>query len=150
LQPGTQGTDVIVIAGLNGMFGGAVQLSCLVTGPAPTPTCALSPTSVTPGANSANSTLTISAAAMSTRLAHQAGSPRYALLLLLIFGITLVAAPKKQRRGYCSVCVGLMSFVLLQTACSGGDGGSPTNYTVAVAGTSDSSQHTTQVTVTIE
>jgi|HubBroStandDraft_6_1064221.scaffolds.fasta_scaffold12245_2 DNA-binding beta-propeller fold protein YncE len=150
LQPGTQGTDVIAIAGVNGSFGGAVQLSCVVTGPAPMPTCALSPASVTPGANSANSTLTISDAAMSTRLAQQAGRLQYALWLPLIFGITPVAAPKRQRHRYCSVCVWFLSFVLLQTACSGGHGVSPTNYTVAVTGTSGSIQHTTQVKVTVQ
>jgi YVTN family beta-propeller protein len=149
LQPGTQGTDVIAIAGVNGAFGGAVQLSCLVTGPAPTPTCALSPTSLTPGTNSANSTLTISDAARSTRLAHQAGRLQYALWLPLIFGITLAAALKRQRR-YCSVCFSLLSFVLLQAACSGPHGMSPTNYKVAVTGASGSIEHTTQVTVTIQ
>ena len=55
---GGQGTSVITVTPKNG-FASAVQLSCSVSGPAPMPTCAFSPTSVTPGASAVTSTLTI-------------------------------------------------------------------------------------------
>jgi hypothetical protein len=63
LQPGGQAPDIITIAPQNGSFGNTIQLTCAITGPAPMPTCALSPSSVTPGANAVTSTLSIKAPA---------------------------------------------------------------------------------------
>jgi uncharacterized repeat protein (TIGR03803 family) len=58
-QPGGQVTDMITIAPQGAPFTSAIQLSCVVTGPSPLATCMLSPTSVTPGSNSATTTLTV-------------------------------------------------------------------------------------------
>jgi YVTN family beta-propeller protein len=155
VQPGGQATDTITIAPQNGSFANAIQLSCVVSGPAPMPTCTLSPTSVTPGGNSATSTLTITAPAAAAVLAP-AGNRRvkslYALWLPLALGITFVGGSKKLRRGYW-VLGGLLVLVLLQVACGGSNsssgGGTPKTYTVTVTGTSGAIQHTAQVTVTV-
>ncbi len=103
MQRGGQVTDVITLAPQNGPFTNAVQLSCTVTGASPMPTCALSPASVTPGANSATSRLTIAAPAAAAMLApsidRQFPQPLYAALLpLALLGIALVAGSKKERR----------------------------------------------------
>jgi FG-GAP-like repeat/Divergent InlB B-repeat domain len=158
VQRGGQVTDVITVAPLNGVpFGSAIQLSCVVTGPTPMPACALSPTSVTPGANSAASTLTITAPAAAAALTpasyRRLSKSLYALWLPLMLGITLVGGSKKLRRAYW-VLGGLLVLVVLQVACGGSNnssgGGTPTNYTVTVTSTSGAIQHTTQVAVTVQ
>jgi len=160
VQSGGQGSDVMSIAGINGPFGSAIQLTCaIITGPAPLPTCALSPASVTPGANSATSTLTITAPAAAAVLSpannRRLSKSVYALWLPLMFGVTVVGGSKKLRRRYWVLCGLLLLFVVLQTACGGGSPSNgivqqPTNYTVSVTGVSGVITHTTQVTVTVQ
>jgi DNA-binding beta-propeller fold protein YncE len=158
-QPGGQVTDVITIAPLNGVpFGSAIQLSCVVTGPTPMPTCALSPSSVTPGANSAASTLTVTAP---TTIAMQIprGPGRmgsfYAMSLPLMFGVTLVGRSKNRRCGPWVLGCLLVLLLFLQIACASGRNNftttpPPTNYAVTVTATSGAIQHTTQVAVTVQ
>jgi YVTN family beta-propeller protein len=164
VQPGGQGPDVITIAPQNGSFGNAVQLTCAITGPEPMPTCALSPSSVTPGANSVTSTLTITApatAAMQLRSsASQLSNSFYAVGLPLMFGIALVGGSKTKHCRYWLFCGLLLLLLVLQTACGGSNNStgagpgngtpSPTNYTVTVAGASGAIEHTIQVTVTVQ
>ncbi len=159
---GGQVTDVITIAPQNGSFGSAIQLACAVSGSTPTATCVLSPNSVTPGANSATSTLTVTAPAQTAGLMPfgegQVSSPLYAVLLpiplaLIGFGLVL-SKPNERRRQLWSLCSLLLAFVALQTGCGGGSGNQltpppPLNYTVMVTATSGAIQHTTQVTVTV-
>jgi len=158
MQPGGQATDAITIAPQNGSFASAILLSCAVSsGPSPMPTCAISPASVTPGANSATATLTITApttAAMLAIPAHRRlGDSLYALWLPSLFGITLVGGSKKLRRRYWVLGSLLLLFVILQAACGGGSSKvvqQPTNYTVTVTGASGAIQHSTEVTVTVQ
>jgi DNA-binding beta-propeller fold protein YncE len=159
VQSGGQGSDVMSIAGINGPFGSAIQLTCaIITGPAPLPTCALSPASVTPGANSATSTLTITAPAAAAVLSpannRRLSKSVYTLWLPLMFGVTVVGGSKKLRRRSWVLGGLLLLFVVLQTACGGGSPSNgivqqPTNYTVSVTGASGVITHTTQVTVTV-
>jgi hypothetical protein len=158
LQPVGQGTDVLTIAGLNGSFTNAIQLTCAITGLAPMPACAFSATSVTPGATSATSTLTITApatAAMQLPSGRpQLGRSLYTLWLPLMFGITLVGGTKKQHGRYGLFC-GLLLLLFLQTACGGSSSSGtgpppPTNYTVTVTGAAGTIQHATQVTVAVQ
>jgi uncharacterized repeat protein (TIGR03803 family) len=159
VQPGGEGTDTIKVAPQNGAFGNAIQLSCAITGPSPTPTCALSPALVTLGANSVPSTLTFTAPAAAAMLApaghRQPSKSLYALWLPLMFGIPFVGASKKQGRRYWVLGGVLLLLVLLQTACGGSNYNSvatqgPTNYTVTVTGASGTITHTVQVTVTVQ
>jgi DNA-binding beta-propeller fold protein YncE len=158
-QRGGQVTDVITIAPLNGSFSNAIQLSCAVTGSTPLATCSLSATSVTPGANSVTSTLTITAPTQSARLNPsgnvQLSGPLYAVFLpiplaLIAYGLR----PKKsKRRQFWLLCGLFIALVALQTGCGGGSSNPPPlralNYTVTVTATSGAIQHTTQVAVTV-
>jgi len=166
-QSGGQMSDVITAAAQNGPFANAVQLTCAVTGPSPIPTCALSPSAVTPGANSASSTLTVTAPTGTSMfvppIEQQFNKSLFAMLLPLAFlGITQIIAPKKVRRHSWILCGFLLPLVGLQMACGGGNNGSSsvsnqgpttsTTYTVVVTGDSDggSIEHMTQITVTVQ
>jgi len=158
-QRGGQVTDVITIAPLNGSFSNTVQLTCAVTGTTPLATCSLSATSVTPGANSVTSTLTITAPTQSARLNPsgnvQLYGPLYAVFLpipLALIGYGL--RPKKsKRRQFWLLCGLFIALVALQAGCGGGSSNPPPpralNYTVTVTATSGTIQHTMQVTVTV-
>jgi len=159
LQPGAEGTDIMTIAGLNGPFGSAIQLTCVVTGPAPMPTCGLSVASVTPGANSATSTLTITASAAAA-MQEPTGRPHlrrflYALWLPLVLGITVVGGSKRiPRRHWILYCFFAVMFIS-QAGCGGGGSNGtvnqgPKNYTVTVTGSSGATSHSAQVTVTVQ
>jgi uncharacterized repeat protein (TIGR03803 family) len=153
VQPGGQVTDAITIAPQNGAYESAIQLACTVAGPSPMPTCALSPTSVTPGANAVVSTLTVTAP-VSARLALPVGwriGPLYALCLpLTLVGMIPVVAAKHRRRRHWAMG-GILLLSILQVACGGASQKpGPTNYTVTVTGTSGAIPHTTQVTVTVQ
>jgi DNA-binding beta-propeller fold protein YncE len=158
LQPGTQKTDAMTLTPQNGPFATAILLTCTVTaGPAPAPTCGLNPASVTPGANSATSTLTITAASTAAMLKPSGhwplSKPLFALWLPLTLGIMAVGRSKKLRRQCWALGGFLILLLLLQTGCAGGGGGTtitPVNYTVTVRGVSGSIQHTTKVTVTVQ
>jgi uncharacterized repeat protein (TIGR03803 family) len=158
LQPGEQKADIITITPQNGSFGSAIQLTCVVTGPSPMPTCALAQTSVTPGANSTTSTLTVTVPASATLAPsitpHVTRSLNFAWISLAVIGFTLVGGLKKERRGY-SLVYGFLLLILLQAACGSGNDvaqQSPQNYTVTVTGTSaaPSLVNTTQIAVTIQ
>jgi len=164
-QRGGQVTDVITIASQNGSFGSAIQLACTVSGSTPKATCVLSPNSVTPGANSATSTLTVTTPTQSAELIPsgeaQLSRPLYAVFLpfsLALIGLGL--ADGKSRNGRRSLwlrCTVFLALVALQTGCGGGINPPPPppppppalNYTVTVIATSGAIQHSTQVNVTV-
>ena len=165
LQAGGKVTDVVAIAPQYGPFTSAIQLSCALAGPASVPTCTFSPSSVTPGANSTNSTLTITAPSTSATLAPSRKPPSSLAatsLLLGLLGIMLLTISKKERRA-CSALAGLLLLITLQSACgssggssTGGSGGSggmtgaPTNYTATITAVSGSMQVSAQISVTLE
>lgn len=157
LSAGGQQTDLLTITAFNG-FANAVSLACSVSGPAPEPTCSLSKSSVTPGANPTTSTLTTTAPA-SAAAAHPRVSPNdprmrfaYAACLPFVLGVMLLGS---RRMSAGRMLGGILLIVLLQAACGGGSSSSQVQttqsqiYTVTVTGTSGAYQHTTQVTVTL-
>jgi DNA-binding beta-propeller fold protein YncE len=158
---GGQVTDVITIASQNGSFGSAIQLACTVSGSTPTATCALSPNSIPPGANSPKSTLTVTAPTQSAELIPsgeaQPSRPLYAVFLpfsLALIGLSL--ADDKSRNGRPSLrllCGLFLAFVTLQAGCGGGSNPPPSpptlNYTVTITATSGAIRHATQVNVTV-
>jgi hypothetical protein len=159
IQPGGQGSDVLTLAGVNGSFSNAVQLTCAITGSTPKPACGLSPTSVTPGANSATSTLTITAPTTAATIQYPSRQfhyreSLYAVWFPLVAGFCVVRVSKKQRRNHWLSLGLLLALFLSQVACGGRSSGDqvppPTNYMVTVTGTSGATQHTTQVTVTVQ
>ena len=152
LPPGGEGTDVITLAGMNGPFANAIQLSCSVAGTGPT--CAFSPQSVTPGSGSATSTLTVKAPSLAGQL--RVGRPQHgrmalALWLPLMFAALIVARSGRRQWSPCVIAAVLVLLVVMQTACGGSSNSSrSTTYTVTVTGTSGATRHTTQVTVTVQ
>ena len=165
---GSQATDVITMGPVGGAsFGNAIQLSCGVTVQpgstdiGPRPTCALSPSSVTPGANSVTSTLTVTAPGQSARLmpsreGQRAGSLHSVFLpipVLTLIGLGLaIGKPTNRRRRLWLLGSILVVFVGLQTGCGGGNSGhqtQPQNYIVTVNANSGAIQHTTQVIVIV-
>jgi probable HAF family extracellular repeat protein len=161
-QRGGHVTDVIAVSPQNGSFGSSVQLSCAVTGSTPTATCGLSPTSVTPGANTATSTLTIIAPSQSAQLTPssegQLSNPLYAVLLpipLALIGLGFASTkPKNRSRGIWLLCSLFITLVALQAGCGGGSSNQmrlpPLNYTVTVTAASGAIQHTAQIAVTVQ
>jgi YVTN family beta-propeller protein len=160
-QRGGQVTDVITIASQNGSFGSAIQLACTVSGSTPTATCALSPNSIPPGANSPKSTLTVTAPTQSAELIPsdkaQFSRPLHAVFLpfsLALIGLGLADGKSRNgRRSLRLLCTLLLAFVALQGGCGGGINPPPPpllNYTVTVTATSGAIQHSTQVTVAVQ
>lgn len=125
VSPGQQVTDTLTFTGHNG-FSSAIHLSCQVTGPTPLPTCSLSPTDITAGANPTTSLLTISAPANSAGLVSPAkGSllpPVY--VLAIPFGL-LGLWPVRKRSGSASrrwlQATTLAAAALICGACGGGN-----------------------------
>jgi len=156
VQPGGQMTDIITIAPQNGSFASAIQLSCAVSGPSPVLTCALSPTSVTPGANSASSALTINAPAASATLRPIIGQHLNECLCaaLLPMGVCMVilgGGSRRNRRRQLLLCSLLpLQFLLLAGCGNSGSQQGTSNYTVTITGTSGATHHTTQVVVTVQ
>jgi uncharacterized repeat protein (TIGR03803 family) len=151
--PGGQVTDAVTIAPQNGAFESVIQLTCTVAGPSPMPTCALSPTSVTPRANAVVSTLTVTApvSARLARLVDWRLGPLYALCLPLTLVGMIPGVAAKHRRRLQWAMGGILLLSILQVACGGASQKpGPTNYTVSVTGTSGAIPHTTQVTVTVQ
>jgi hypothetical protein len=157
MQSGGQATDVMTLAGIGGSFANTVQLNCVVTGPSPVPTCSMSSPSVTPGANSVTSTLTVTAP--TARAAQsQVETQRFAGRLLattvpLIFGMCFVGRPRAKLRMH-AVLFALFLSVVMVSSCGGGNTGStgspgPLAYTVTVTATSAAINHTVQVRVTL-
>jgi uncharacterized repeat protein (TIGR01451 family) len=145
IQRGNQGSDVLTITGLDN-FSDPVTLSCAVTGPAPTPTCSVSPSSVPPN-NTA--TLTISAANLSASLPRFHYSQR--LLLAVWFPVGMLGcifAVEKSRRRSWLICLVAM-LAILPTACGGGRK-APQNYTVTVNATAGTLQHSMTIAVTVQ
>ena len=152
---GEQVTDTLSLTGVNG-FASTLQLSCHVTGPAPAPTCSLSPASITPGPTASTATLTISVpttVGVLTEPQTRRLPPFYGFAVplgLLAFGFRPGQARLKNRlMGLC-----LVAMLLVCVACGGSGSSSQavqpaTTYTVQVTASSDTLSKTIQVSVTV-
>ena len=154
-QSGGQVTDVISISEQSG-FTSAIQLSCSVTGPAPLPSCSLSPNLIPPGANSPTSTLTFSAGKLATSLPMpllRAGNLFASLFLfVLVWYVLLPMLDKRQQRQW-ALCFLILIAAMLPIACGGGNTTPPPvsqTYMVTVTATSGALQHSTAVAVTVQ
>ncbi len=157
IAQGGQGTSMITVAPpAGGSFGNAIALTCAATGPAPLPTCSLSPASVTPGSQPATSTLSVSipGSAMLLPPSSAPGSFFTALesaqlrnlqlsgigyarwivvalltaVLLALFAMMTLGARRFAPRRYAWLAVVLM-LALWQTSCGGGSSGSGSGET---------------------
>ena len=153
-------TDVMTLAPQNGPFATAILLTCAVVGTAPLPTCGLNPSSVTPGANSATSTLTITAPSTLANLQPTIGE-RFKFLTpvwpafsgFIFIGIGLLSSRQWNRSRNRWLLAGSLCTILAVMAGCGTTPPPPPqaqNYTITVTGVSGSIQHTTQVAVTVQ
>ena len=157
-QPGARITDALMLTGQNG-FSAQVNLSCMVTGPAPLATCSASPSSVSVGSSSGNSTLTIIApgtlGAFAIPLKEGGRITTYGIVLpvpaVLLGGIGLVSRRFRKRiSGFWFLAGSVIILFAVLAGCGGG--GTPQNYMVTVNATSASGsiQHSATVTFTVQ
>ncbi|HEY3975283.1 MAG TPA: TIGR03118 family protein [Candidatus Sulfotelmatobacter sp.] len=151
ISPG--GTSSLKItAGAVGGFNGQISLTCS----APTGlTCALNPSTISPGSSASSSTLSITVAATAPSGGYGGGA---ALLLpgLGLFGTVLTTRKRKFLVRKSSLWIGLLGLLLLVSVFALGCGGSNSKtppqgsqVNVMVTGTSGSLTHTSAVNVTI-
>lgn len=162
MQTGAQVTDALALTGKNG-FSGQVNLSCTVSGPAPLATCAVSPSSVSFGANSGTSTLTITAPTSLVAFAPpltEGGRLLAIAVALPVPGFLLCAIGLRsrcsRRRGIRLWFLGssVIALLMVLTGCGGSSAPPPPpkNYTVTITATSatGSIQHSTPIAITVE
>ena len=138
-------------------FDTAIALTCAIDGPSPKPSCTLSPATLTPGPDHVVSTLTITAAALSTSLTapwFDQGGRLYATGVPFgVLGFVLATRFDKKRRRMWALCLLIMATAILPAACGSGSNVTkdppPQNYRVTVTATSGTIHHSTQVSVTV-
>jgi uncharacterized repeat protein (TIGR01451 family) len=163
LKRGSSITTNISIFPEGNSFDSPIALSCSIAGPAPMPTCAFAPTSLTPGANSANSILTITAPAQSAALIPlQQGNSTDALytpwlplpaIVLVAFGL---ASRSKSRRAWQQLWLlyGLtLGLCALQAGCGSGSNTRqqpPQNFTITVKAASGTISKIAPISVAVQ
>jgi hypothetical protein len=162
VRAGQSASDTVSVGAQFGAFSNPVSLTC--SGAPALATCSLSPASVTPGAGSMVSTLTISTTAPSSVFPmfspKSPSAPFFALWLGLLFvlALTAIIAKKSGRKLAAAFTFGalLVCVVSALVACGGGGGGfknpgTPAGtYTVTVTGSSNQLQHSTTVTLNVQ
>jgi len=129
--------------------------------------CAFSPSTATPGANSVSVSLTIATVTTTTAALTPSRAEDTPVFVVLVFPLALgvlVAASSKSRRKRLAETVLLiivLEFACLLMACGGGGGNqqqpppvqhftAPGTYTITINGTSGQAQRTTQVTLVVQ
>src|SRR5215467_1680344 len=146
LKRGGQASEVLSFSSQGG-FSGTISLTCSVSGPAPMPTCGLSPSSLAPGNGT---TLTVSSGGLSAALRPQ--SPHSTELLYSswlpfgLMGCIVTIGLNRKRRMLSLLSLFWTMFVFSQVSCGGTSGPPPPqNYTVTVSATAGSIQHSTKI-----
>jgi hypothetical protein len=149
---GGQANDTLTFPAQGG-FSGTIVLTCSVSGPAPMPTCGISPNSVT---SAGSAMLTVNAASLSMAFTSQSFNTmtglQATLLPMGIVGFVLLLS-YRNRRGRWMLYALLIAATVLPTACGGGSStrqSKPQNYSVTVSATSGALQHSTTVSVTVQ
>jgi uncharacterized protein (TIGR03118 family) len=151
ITPGST-SNLTITAGAVGGFNGQISLTC--TAPAGL-TCALNPSTISPGSSASTSNLSITVAATPP----SSGYSMLGMLALLpglgLFGTVLTPRRKKFLTRKSSLWTGLLGLLLLVSVFALGCGSSRktpaagTQVNVTVTGTSGSLTHTSTVNVTI-
>ena len=156
-QAGQQVTDTLSLAAHNG-FSSAIHLSCQVSGPAPLPTCSLSPADIPGGTNSSTSTLALDVPANSAGLVSPVRL-RMLPLYALVFPFALLVISFRTNCTEASKCwllqASLATLVFVCGACGGGNVSNRSlhqtkSYSVAVTAASATLTKTLQVAVTVK
>jgi hypothetical protein len=165
IASGQSGNLTVVAQPQSGAFNNSIALSC--SGLPSGLTCAFAPAAITPGASAASSTLTISAATVTSRnIPQRKGLPIY-LAWLLPFGFVTFAFGKNRPRGrglqLLAICA-LLSVGMAASSCGGGGSKTATqnppvtspsspstgSYIVTIVGSSGSSALSTTVNVVVQ
>jgi hypothetical protein len=151
IQPGGAATYTITVSSQNGSFANAVALSAsgLPTGA----TATFAPASITPGAASSNSTLTVqtesaTASASKSRSVWPLAAPTLAFLSMFLL-------PGKRRRRWITLTLLLFASLGAFTTLSACGGGfsltqQPQTYSITVTGTSGADVQSTTVQLTVK
>jgi len=160
VSPGGQAVSKVAFSALNG-FNSSVSLTCSVS-PMPqlAPLCSLNPGSLQPGNSSS---LTITTTSPSSAAASTPSPPyfrQYGLFWILVASTFLAVgfAGRRRNRAFSgAVLIGfLLTGIVFVVACAGksntfSGGGTPSGtYTITVAGTSGSIQHSTTMKLTVQ
>jgi len=157
VKGGSVATFSVNLKGIGGDFANAISLT--VTGLPGGFTGTFAPASVTPGANGANSTLTIQtlqhAAQAQPAPLHRGTRSSWLAALLVIPLLGLRKRLRKLNSGRMLSCLLLLAATLTPTLLLSGCGGgyfaiTSQTYNVTVTGTSGSIQHSTTVTLTVQ
>jgi hypothetical protein len=164
IAPGSTASYTLTITPVGGSFASAVKLAC--TGLPAQASCNFSPSSVTPGANNATATLSISTtAAVATAVPFRPlrTGPMLAAWIQLqgigLFGMILFARRRSTIK--CPprfLLILLTAALIFMTGCAGGTGiasqsqpgTTPGTYSITVTGTSGNLQHSLPLTLTVQ
>jgi hypothetical protein len=158
ITSGGSGNITVTASPQSGTFNNAIALTC--SGLPKNLTCSFAPASVTPGAGTAHSVLTVSAASVS---AQNNSDRRSGPLLgtwmfgLGLVGLTLIGKVQRKRlMPVLSACI-LAVMIAGSTSCGGKtsspittSSGNATSYAVTINGSSGAVQLSTTVTVTVQ
>lgn len=157
IPSGGSGDLTVTAAAQSGAFNSAIALSC--SGLPKGMTCSFSPASITPGAGSVNSVLTVSAAGFMSANRREASHFLLAAWMSSfgLFGFALIGRVQRKRIGMVLGACALAALLVGVTSCGGNTtANSPVaasnvaNYAVTVNGSSSSVQLSTTVTVTVK
>ena len=162
LKAGSTATYQVAVSPVGGAFTQVVKVSC--SGAPALTTCKMSPSSVTPNAGAATSTLTITTTASNARAVSRRSSRNltiYAIWMpgMGLFGMILVGSRARSRGLRVILLLSLMTGGLMfMIGCAGGTGittppqtgTAPGTYTIMVSGTSGALQHSIPVTLIVQ